>query len=173
MYNTQAVLLSLSWVRLVASLFPDLQMIQVLFHRLSFRCCQWHWLIDCEGSQMRHSPRLVLCVQGSEYDHGLVVIFPYMHEECLWYLLQLLLLLSREHPGPHLTNRCRDHEAPLWLQLRAVHVLLLRGEQPPPQPRAHALLILSVLPLPAQGAPFLVEPAQEPLVALAEVTPRP
>jgi hypothetical protein len=39
-----------------------------------------------------------LCVQGSEYDHGLVVIFPYLHEECLWYLLQLLLLLSRERP---------------------------------------------------------------------------
>jgi hypothetical protein len=61
----------------------------------------------------------------------------------------------------------------LWLQLRAVHVLLLRGGQLPPQPHAHALLIPSVLPLPAQGVPFLVEPVQEPPVALAEVTPRP
>lgn len=123
---------------------------------------------------MRHSSRLVLDVQKSEYGHGLVVIFPYLHEECLWYFLQLLmLLLSRERPGLHLTYQCRGHGAPWWLRFRVVCVLLLRGEQLPPQPRAHALLIPSVLHLPAQRVPFLVENVQEPLVALVEVTPRP
>lgn len=54
-----------------------------------------------------------------------------------------------------------------------MYVLLLRDEQLPLQPRVHAFLILSVLPLPAQDVPFLVEPVQEPAVALAQVTPHP
>jgi hypothetical protein len=115
-------------------------------------------------------------MQKSEYGRDSIVILPYLDEEYLWYFLQLpmlLLLLSRERPALRWIRRYLGHGVLSWLRLREVHVLLLRGGQLPPQPRAHALLLPSAPPLPAQGVPFPVEPVQEPPVALVEVTPRP